>query len=78
MNDRKRLWRIMQKPPVAYEIGILLIAMYAVVFTASPSFGFAFLGASFLLAGWWFLERGASYNKRLTTRNERIRQLEDN
>lgn len=78
MKDRKRLWRIMQKPPVAYEVGILLITMYAVIFTASPGFGFALTGASLLLAGWWFLERGASHNKRLTARDERIRQLEDN
>jgi hypothetical protein len=78
MRERKRIWRIMQKPPVAYEMGILLLSIYAAIFVSSPGAAAAATGGIVLLAGWWFFERGSTYNKRLQERDERIKQLENN
>jgi hypothetical protein len=78
MTDRKRLWRIMQKPPIAYLIGGALMAIYATVFVSAPGAAVAVGGGVVLLSGWWFFERGATHKNRLKQREERIQQLEAN
>lgn len=76
----KRLMRIAQKPPYAYVVGGIFLALFVVAsfITFLPPLISTVLIMAPIMSAWWFFERGASHQKRLEERDRRTRQLTSN